>query len=419
MPGCASVTVTGAWIAVPAGGVMFVLVPPTPPEVGPAGPVRAACRPWRRLAPCRARVALRARRPRDARAARVAPVAPGRRPSRPRPRVALRPRRARRAEHRRPVELVADRLRELGLGHRAGLELGRADAVARQLRRRVGRPAERDEQREQADVVAAQVGEHLDERRLSRRMRQRRSTSIRCATERSCGVVTLKFAGEDSTTRTVPPARSTSQASSVAQRQDRRIDGQRGLERLAPERLRRLDRPQPRAVVRGDHDAGLVGLLDRVDHARGGDRAVRVLELGDDAREQLRRRPAGAPRRARRRAGARRGVQRRAHGLRARRTAAHADAPVRRDAVRRQRDHDLRDPGRAQRVQRPLEHRPAGQLDEGLRDARHRAASHCPRPREVRRAPTHPWSCRGRMRQSNVAPAAASCSAVRRRISSR
>src|SRR4051812_37900343 len=36
------------------------------------------------------------------------------------------------------------------------------------------------------------------------------------ASLRSCGVVTLKFAGEASTTRTVPPARSTSQASSVA-----------------------------------------------------------------------------------------------------------------------------------------------------------------------------------------------------------
>src|SRR4051794_7939204 len=36
------------------------------------------------------------------------------------------------------------------------------------------------------------------------------------ARRRSCGVVTLKFAGEDSTTRTVPPARSTSHASSVA-----------------------------------------------------------------------------------------------------------------------------------------------------------------------------------------------------------
>ena len=140
--------------------------------------------------------------------------------------------------------------------------------------------------------------------------------------------MTLKFSGEDSTTRTVPPARSTSQASSVARARIAAIDRQGGLERLAPEGLRRLDRPQTRAVERGHDRAVVAGLLDRVHDPCGGDRAVRALELGDDPREQVRR-----DERSRRvvhhdRAGARRGLQRRPHRLRARRTAAHADAPV-------------------------------------------------------------------------------------------
>ena len=52
-------------------------------------------------------------------------------------------------------------------------------------------------------------------------------------------------------------------------------------QRRAAEGLRRLDRPQPRAVERGDDRAGVVGLLDRVRHPRGGDRAVRVLQRRD------------------------------------------------------------------------------------------------------------------------------------------
>ena len=79
---------------------------------------------------------------------------------------------------------------------------------------------------------------------------RRRSPSSSSATRRSCGVVTLKFSAVDSTTRTVPPARSTSQASSVACGEHGVVDVERALERLAAERLRRLDRPQPRAVER-------------------------------------------------------------------------------------------------------------------------------------------------------------------------
>ena len=115
------------------------------------------------------------------------------------------------------------------------------------------------------------------------------------ATARSCGVVTLKFAAGDSTTRTLPPARSTSQASSVACARTLVRHVERAPEHRHAERLRRLDRPQPRAVVGADDGAVGAGLLDRVGHARGGDRRVGVLEPGQRRAEQLRRdeRPGG------------------------------------------------------------------------------------------------------------------------------
>ena len=120
-----------------------------------------------------------------------------------------------------------------------------------------------------------------------RRVHACRSPSSSSATRRSCGVVTLKFSGVDSTTRTVPPARSTSQASSVARGERGGVDVERPLERLAAERLRRLDRPQARAVVRGDHAAVGARLLDRVGHDRGGDRGVGVGQRGERGGEVL------------------------------------------------------------------------------------------------------------------------------------
>jgi len=65
-----------------------------------------------------------------------------------------------RAGHTRLVQLLDDRLGQLALGHRVGLDPRRADAVPRRLGRRVGRAAQGDEQREQADVVALQVLDH-------------------------------------------------------------------------------------------------------------------------------------------------------------------------------------------------------------------------------------------------------------------
>ena len=187
----------------------------------------------------------------------------------------------------------------------------------------------------------------------SRRVtRAARSPSSSSATRRSCGVVTLKFSGVDSTTRTVPPLRSTSQASSVACGEHGVVDVERALERLAPERLRRLDRPQPRAVERRGDAAVLAGLLDRVGHRRGRDRRVGVLERGERVAEVR-----GRHERARGvvdddvRVGAR-GPQRAAHRRRARRAAGHADAAGRRRAARRQGDDDLLDPRRPQRHRR-------------------------------------------------------------------
>ena len=222
--------------------------------------------------------------------------------------------------------------------------------------------------RAQVDVV---VGQH-------------RSRRIMSATRRSCGVVTLKFAGEDSTTRTLPPARSTSQASSVARRQDRVVDRERGLQRRAPERLRRLHRPQPGAVERRGDDA-VDGLLDRVGHARRRDRAVGVRQRGQHAREQL-----GLDQRPRRvvdddvaarRAARERGADR----LRARRAAAHADA-----ARRRRR----RPQGSATTIvarSRPRAARPATTRSSAVRRPRRtpsddprRAASRSPRPPRAR-----------------------------------
>ena len=124
----------------------------------------------------------------------------------------------------------------------------------------------------------------------------------RSASARSWGVVTLKLAGEDSTTRTRPPARSTSQASSVAcaSTSSAHVERARAATSarnacgvwIAHRRERSCVRTTTPSVAR---------LLDRVGHARGGDRGVGVARARRASREQLRRGPAGARRRGRRR----------------------------------------------------------------------------------------------------------------------
>ena len=152
----------------------------------------------------------------------------------------------------------------------------------------------------------------------------RRSPSSSSATRRSCGVVTLKFSGVDSTTRTVPPARSTSQASSVAwasvaaSTSSARSSASRrnacGVW-IAHRRERSCVATTRRSVAR---------LLDRVGHRRGGDRGVGVRQRGERGGEVL-----GRHERPRRvvdddLVGGRRRRQRAAHRLRAGRPAGHA-----------------------------------------------------------------------------------------------
>ena len=207
--------------------------------------------------------------------------------------------------------------------------------------------------RAQVDVV---VGQH-------------RSRRIMSATRRSCGVVTLKFAGEDSTTRTLPPARSTSQASSVA---CARIASSTASAASSAARRNACGVCTAHSRERSSvaMTATVLGLLDRVGHGRRRDRAVGVRERRHDTPEQLGldQRPRRVVdddliRRSRRASAAR-------TDSRARRAAAHADAARGRGDAPRQRDDDLLDPGRAQRVQRPLDHRPPGDLHERLRTIR-------------------------------------------------
>ena len=164
------------------------------------------------------------------------------------------------------------------------------------------------------DVEVGQHGADLSRRESS-------------ATRRSCGVVTLKFSGGDGTTRTTPPCASTSDASSVAAREDVLAGRQRGLQRRPAEDLRRLHRPELRAVQRAVHDA-VDRVLDRVVHRRSGDRRVAavLVQRGERRAHDLRRHERA------------RGVvddhgvalgrtQRGEHGMRPLGAAGHADGP--------------------------------------------------------------------------------------------
>ena len=79
-------------------------------------------------------------------------------------------------------------------------------------------------------------------------LRAERSASSSSASCRSSGVVTLRFSGGDGWISTLPPAASTSIASSVAAATSLRIGRQRRAQRLDPEHLRRLRRPQLAAI---------------------------------------------------------------------------------------------------------------------------------------------------------------------------
>ena len=247
--------------------------------------------------------------------------------------------------------------------------------------------------------------------------RTRVSRSSSSATRRSCGVVTLKFSGEDSTIRTVPPARSTSHASSVARARIAVVDRQGRLQRLAAEGLRRLDRPQLRAVERRGDRADASACLTVSPRGRRRSRSPRARARPAPARTPRRDQrtgrvvdhdmagPDGAP--------APRARTPSASPRRARRCTPRAPSRP------GQRDHDLVDPSRAQRIQRPLEHRPTGDLDERLRyrGAEPRAAA---RGHQQCYGPRRTHGCVGAgMRLVGRRARAASCSAVRRRISSR
>ena len=83
------------------------------------------------------------------------------------------------------------------------------------------------------------VGERVDVEALPDPHRHRSS-----ANDRSTGVVIFRFAGSPSTSTTLPPAASTSEASSVASAPV----GVRGAQGPGPERLRRLHRHEALAV---------------------------------------------------------------------------------------------------------------------------------------------------------------------------
>ena len=109
-----------------------------------------------------------------------------------------------------------------------------------------------DDQRPALDQLVAVVAEaggdaHDPLRSVDARGRDSsaRSRSSSSARRRSSGVVILKFSGDAGNTATVPPWRSTSQASSVAVASSSGSRRQRALQRGAPEYLRGLHGPQP------------------------------------------------------------------------------------------------------------------------------------------------------------------------------
>ena len=194
------------------------------------------------------------------------------------------------------------------------------------------------------------------------------------------------------TTRTTPPARSISHASSVAWASSVVASGQRPLERGAAEHLRRLNRPQPRAVERALHGPAVVAdLLDRVGHRRRRDHRI------GSASARAPPAPARTARRGQRPGGVvddhRVAVARGRAAPRAP-TASGAAPPATAivpagacvERVGGQRDDDpiARRRTAPQRVDAPLQHRRARKARRAPWAGRTQGARHVPRPRSTR-----------------------------------
>ena len=242
-------------------------------------------------------------------------------------------------------------------------------AVALGVRRGVGLGCERlGAVQAQVEVV---VGQHVRVRfKQDSPGRPPRPAISVSAIIRSAGVVTFRFSCCAGTTITLPPARSISQASSVACASSCGDDVQGPRERRAPEHLRRLHRPQRAAVERLDDGPGGVDALDRVGDGRGGDRRVGAgvgVERRDRALEQVH-----ADERAggvvdEHRLALAGGRERQRDRLRAARASGHRRDALGRLRARRHRDDDLiqvREPG--DRVDAPGQQRAPRQLDERL-----------------------------------------------------
>ncbi len=225
-------------------------------------------------------------------------------------------------------------------------------------------------------------------------------------------MVIFRLPGSEPRTCTTPPARSTSQASSVACASSA---SEHASARSSAARRKTCGVCTAHSRVRGSvpHDGASVvtDLLDRVGHRRGGDHRVgfgRALELGQRLLVQLRRgqRTRGVVDDHRVALAA--GGKRRPHRVRAMHPAGNGDRSLRGgvELVGGERDHDR--PHRRHGPQRddaPLQHRPATKRDERLGPARPKAlASPCGHDQRDRHSvnvtPTwrRPPPCRSRCR---------------------
>ena len=129
----------------------------------------------------------------------------------------------------------------------------------------------------QVDVV---VGEHRrDSIRLARRATARRRAD-------RAGSSPSGSPRGAATTRTRPPWRSTSAASSVAFATISRRAAKARARALSAKDLRRLDRPQPRALERAQDDVVIVRLLDGVAHGARQRSPHRLLKPGEHRLDQ-------------------------------------------------------------------------------------------------------------------------------------
>ena len=113
----------------------------------------------------------------------------------------------------------------------------------------------------------------------------------------SRGVVTLRFSGEASTSRTVPPARSTSEASSVAAAS---VSGgaSRARRRASARNTWGVCTAHSRVRSSVRSTRAVLGLLDRVGHGSGRDRPLELPERARCSAPRAHGSRAAAPRRA-------------------------------------------------------------------------------------------------------------------------